>query len=86
METKEKIMQEKSCGTVLFTLCDGVPHYLLTRARDGYCGFPKGHMEGEETEEQTAWRETGGSSLRYRSACAPVVGRLLRWRWRILES
>ena len=51
-------MQEKSCGTVLFTLCDGVPHYLLTRARDGYCGFPKGHMEGEETEEQTAWRET----------------------------
>lgn len=51
-------MTEKSCGTVLFTLHDGVPHYLLTRARDGYCGFPKGHMEGAETETETAWRET----------------------------
>ena len=52
-------MQEKSCGTVLFTMKDGKILYLLTQApHDGYCGFPKGHMEGEETEEQTAYRET----------------------------
>jgi len=51
-------MQEKSCGTVLFTVTDGEPEYLLIRARDGYCGFPKGHMENEETEEETAFRET----------------------------
>lgn len=52
-------MQEKSCGTVLFTVVDGAPRYLLIRAReDGYCGFPKGHMEKGETEEETAYRET----------------------------
>ena len=51
-------MQERSCGTVLFTVTDGVPLYLLIRARDGYCGFPKGHMEQGETEEETAFRET----------------------------
>ena len=51
-------MQERSCGTVLFTVTDGEPKYLLIRARDGYCGFPKGHMEQGETEEETAFRET----------------------------
>ena len=50
-------MQERSCGTVLFTVTDGEPKYLLIRARDGYCGFPKGHMEQGETEQQTALRE-----------------------------
>ena len=52
-------MLEKSCGTVLFTRKDGKILYLLTKAPvDGYCGFPKGHMEGNEIEEQTAYRET----------------------------
>ena len=52
-------MLEKSCGTVLYTVKEGVIHYLLLRARDdGYCGFPKGHVEQGETEEQTAYRET----------------------------
>ena len=61
-------MTEKSCGTVLFTMCEGEPRYLLTRARDGYCGFPKGHMEGMETEAETAWRETWEET----SICAEV--------------
>ena len=52
-------MLEKSCGTVPVTVCDGEVRYLLIRARhDGYCGFPKGHMEAGETEEETAFRET----------------------------
>ena len=51
---------EYSCGAVVFTRIDGEPQYLLVRARnqpEGCHGFPKGHMEAGETEEQTALRE-----------------------------
>ena len=51
---------EYSCGAVVFTRMGGEPHYLLVRAKDqpeGCHGFPKGHMEPGETEEQTALRE-----------------------------
>ena len=51
---------EYSCGAVVFTRIDGAPHYLLVRAKDqpqGCHGFPKGHMEGDETEQETARRE-----------------------------
>ena len=42
-------MKEKSCGTVLYTVKDNVIHYLLIKATDTYCGFPKGHVEAGET-------------------------------------
>ena len=51
---------EYSCGAVVFTRIDGAPHYLLVRAKDqpeGCHGFPKGHMECGETEQETALRE-----------------------------
>ena len=51
---------EYSCGAVVFTRIGGEPHYLLVRAKDqpeSCHGFPKGHMEAGETEEQTALRE-----------------------------
>ena len=51
---------EYSCGAVVFTRIGGEPHYVLVRAKDqneGCHGFPKGHMEPGETEEQTALRE-----------------------------
>ena len=51
---------EYSCGAVVFTRVDDIPHYLLVRAKDqpvGCHGFPKGHMEPGETEKQTALRE-----------------------------
>ena len=51
---------EYSCGAVVFTRIDGDPHYVLVQAKDqpmGCHGFPKGHMEVGETEEQTALRE-----------------------------
>ena len=50
---------EYSCGAVVFTRIGGEPHYLLIRQNDqseGCHGFPKGHMEPGETEEQTALR------------------------------
>ena len=51
---------EYSCGAVVFTRVEGQPHYVLVRAKNqpmGCHGFPKGHMEAGETEEQTALRE-----------------------------
>ena len=52
-------MLEKSCGTVPYTFKDGNIHYLLISSKDDKnCGFPKGHVEANETETETALRET----------------------------
>lgn len=52
-------MEEKSCGTIPFTIKGGVPYYLLIKSKlNGDCGFPKGHIEADETEAETALRET----------------------------
>lgn len=48
---------EKSCGAVVFTRSNGNIQYLLISNLEGIYGFPKGHMEPGETEEQTARRE-----------------------------
>ena len=42
--------KEKSCGIVVFDH-DKV---LVVRMLDGHYGFPKGHVEENETEEETA--------------------------------
>lgn len=54
----ELVILEKSCGVVPFSVRDGEIRYLLIRTKNGVCGFPKGHMENGETEEETAVRET----------------------------
>lgn len=48
---------EISCGGVVFTRIEGKILYVIIKSLEGYYGFPKGHMEGNETEEQTALRE-----------------------------
>lgn len=48
---------EKSCGAVLFTIIDGEIRYLLVQQKAGFFSFPKGHVEGEESERETALRE-----------------------------
>ncbi len=48
---------EKSCGAVVFTRVNGQVKYLLIANLKGIYGFPKGHVEPGETEEQTALRE-----------------------------
>lgn len=48
---------EKSCGAVLFTAIHGTTKYLLITSLEGIYGFPKGHMEADETEIETALRE-----------------------------
>ena len=51
---------EKSCGAIVFTHENGIRKYVIIRETgiyQGYCGFPKGHMEAGETEQDTAIRE-----------------------------
>lgn len=48
---------EKSCGAVVFTRDRGGIRYLLIHQTAGHWGFPKGHMEAGETEQETALRE-----------------------------
>ncbi len=48
---------EVSSGAVVFTREGGGLHYVIVRSLEGYYGFPKGHIEGTETEEEAAIRE-----------------------------
>ena len=49
--------QEKSCGVIPYLLIDNEIHYLLVKQNNGFTCFPKGHVEINETEEETALRE-----------------------------
>jgi 8-oxo-dGTP pyrophosphatase MutT (NUDIX family) len=48
---------EKSCGGVVFTRTGNTVRYLIIRHLGGHCGFPKGHIEPGESEQETAIRE-----------------------------
>lgn len=48
---------EHSAGAVLYTLVNGVPHYVLVQEMSGHTGLPKGHVEPGETLAQAALRE-----------------------------
>ena len=49
--------REKSCGAVVFTRFGGEIRFLIVQEASRAYSFPKGHVEGDETEEQTAVRE-----------------------------
>lgn len=49
--------KEVSCGGVVFNRRNDEILYVIVQSLEGYYGFPKGHMENNETEEQTAVRE-----------------------------
>lgn len=51
------MIYEKSCGAVIFTRVRGEIRYVIIQSLEGFYGFPKGHMEADETEEETALRE-----------------------------
>lgn len=49
---------EKSCGAIVYRKFHGnVELLLIKNANGGHWSFPKGHVEKDETEEQTALRE-----------------------------
>ncbi len=50
--------REKSCGAVLFCLKEGRYYTLLVKHTLGHWGFPKGHQDPEDIDEEaTAKRE-----------------------------
>jgi 8-oxo-dGTP pyrophosphatase MutT (NUDIX family) len=52
-----KEFDEKSCGIVVYREKDGINLYLLLHYPSGHWDLPKGHVEANETEHQTAARE-----------------------------
>lgn len=47
----------KVCGAVVFTKKDDEILYVIVKSKEGVYGFPKGHAESNESEQQTAVRE-----------------------------
>lgn len=60
---------EKSCGILVFRIKNGEILYLLLHYPSGHWDFPKGHVEKEEKEQETAARElleeTGISDVKF---------------------
>ena len=50
---------EYSCGAVVFTRRNDQLLFVIVEEQSGKYSFPKGHMEGTETELETARREIG---------------------------
>ncbi len=49
---------EKSCGAIVYRKSHGNTEILLIKhVNSGHWSFPKGHVEGNETEVETALRE-----------------------------
>ena len=52
------MLHEKSCGAIVYRKYHGNTEILLIRhINSGHWSFPKGHVEGDETEVETAKRE-----------------------------
>ena len=49
--------QETACGAIVYTCIDNQIYYVIIESTEGIHGFPKGHIEKGETEEETALRE-----------------------------
>ena len=48
---------EKSCGAIVYTNINCKRLYLIEQMLGGHWGVPKGHIEENEKEEETALRE-----------------------------
>jgi len=55
--TFTKAAEEKSCGAVIWRKTETGHEYLLAQHGAKHWSFPKGHVENEETEVETAARE-----------------------------
>lgn len=54
---KFRCLYEKSAGAIVYRIIDNIPQYLIIYSKRNIAGFPKGHIEAGENEEQTAKRE-----------------------------
>lgn len=53
------MIKEKSCGAVIYKNENGERKYLVLKMKKGHYSMCKGHVEGSETEKETALREIG---------------------------
>lgn len=51
------MIKEKSCGMVVFKEENDNLYILMVKHNAGHWGLPKGHVEENETETETAVRE-----------------------------
>ncbi len=51
------MVKEKSCGAVVYKEEKSGYLFLLEKMRLGHTSLPKGHVEANESEEETAFRE-----------------------------
>ncbi|MBR4960951.1 MAG: GNAT family N-acetyltransferase [Clostridia bacterium] len=77
-----------SAGAVLYTRRAGEIRYLLVKERLGHTGFPKGHLEGNETVFEAAAREileeTGLSAelqTDFRKETLYLLREGSKWKW-----
>lgn len=49
--------KEKSCGAVVYKIIDNQIYFLIEKMKRGHFSLPKGHVENNETEVETALRE-----------------------------
>ena len=75
-KTHVESLYEKSCGTILYTVLGGERRYVLVKASERNCGFPKGHVDPFESDVETALRETWEET----SIRARIVGDFVRER------
>lgn len=48
---------ETSSGAVVYTKINDVLHFVIVKSLEGFYGFPKGHIEPGESEQDAALRE-----------------------------
>ena len=51
------VVKEKSCGAIVYRYLGTDLYILMIQMNVGHWSFPKGHVEGDETEVATAIRE-----------------------------
>jgi len=51
------MIKEKSCGAVVYKIANNELYFLVEYMSMGHISLPKGHVEENETEDQTALRE-----------------------------
>ena len=80
---------ETSAGGVIYRWRGEVAHILLIRDRYSHWGFPKGHVEGDETAADAALREveeeTGLTQLRLESRLQ-TIDWYFRFRGRLIHK
>lgn len=78
---KKKPEREVSAGGIVFRRIRGEAHFLLIKDSYRHWGFPKGHLEEDESPAAAALRETGEETgLELLTLHGPI--RIIDWHFR----